>query len=107
MLDNPLQIPQIALIVFMLLFGFNLRKAIKGEPKAICFAILCLYISFLSIVVLKDFKTVEMTPQEHKAYKNFEKHNREDQKKTFTVDKKMYEAFEKEQVEKQQKEGQQ
>ncbi len=107
MIDDPLQISKILLIIFILLFGLNFRTAIKGEPEAICFAILCFYMAFLSIVILKDFKTVEMTPQEHRAYENFKKDNREDQKKTFTVDKKTYEAFEKEQAEKQQKEDQQ
>lgn len=64
---------------------------------------LCLVGAIFSLYTIKDVTkdviTVEMKPQEYKAYESFKEHNEKDQKKTFIVDKKTYEAFKKNQSE--------
>lgn len=64
---------------------------------------LCLVGAIFSLYTIKDVTkdviTVEMKPQEYKAYESFKEHNEKDQKKTFIIDKKTYEAFKKDQSE--------
>ena len=101
----------IALFPFVYCFISAISQAIEEKNnKQIRFGMLlisalCLVGAIFSLYTIKDVTkdviTVEMKPQEYKAYKNFKEHNEKDQKKTFTVDKKMYEAFEREQAEKQ------
>ena len=60
---------------------------------------ICLASAIFTLYAIKDAMTVETKSQEYKTNKSFREHNEKDQKKTFIVDKKTYEAFKKDQSE--------
>lgn len=105
----------IAFFVYGYYFILTISQAIEekndkqGKFGMLLISTLCLAGAIFSLYtikdVTKDVMTVEIKPQEYKAYKSFKEHNEKDQKKTFIVDKKAYEAFKKDQSEESPKKG--